>query len=245
MLHKDQCILARSMLVFVFYKKQMKQINSWTVIKEDLNIKYCLRKPLCRCVCGKEKNVWQTALNIGKSQSCGCIFRVVSAARIRERNLKHGLSRNAVNKGHDLYPVWIGMKRRCANSSLKGYHNYGGRGITVCEEWKSDFLLFLNWSTSNGYKKGLQIDRIDNDGNYSPKNCRWVTCHVNSRNKRSNRKINGQCISDLSLAISESNNLINERLKAGWSLEKSLNKPKRPYTYRVRIKRVPSTKKAK
>lgn len=90
----------------------------------------------------------------------------------------HGLSK------HPLYSVWKDMKKRCYGTKSKYYHNYGGRGITVCEEWKTDFKAFYDWAIKNGHKEGLTIDRKDNDKGYSPNNCRWATRSMQSSNQR-------------------------------------------------------------
>lgn len=82
-----------------------------------------------------------------------------------------------------LYEVWVTMKSRCENPNRKKYKDYGARGIKVCDEWQ-DAEAFCKWALSNGYKEGMQIDRRDNDGNYEPSNCHWVTPKNNSRNRR-------------------------------------------------------------
>lgn len=89
----------------------------------------------------------------------------------------HGMSRTK------LYHVWNGMKKRCRNKNLPNYKDYGGRGIYVCDQWK-EYMPFFTWANSNGYKDGLWIDRIDNDGIYEPNNCRWATPTVQQRNTR-------------------------------------------------------------
>lgn len=101
---------------------------------------------------------------------------------------KHGLSK------HPLYRIWTGIKNRCFYENGKGYKDYGGRGITLCQQWQNDFFCFYEWCTNNGWMKGLQIDRYpNNNGNYEPGNIRFVTHRENQRNKRNNRiiKING------------------------------------------------------
>lgn len=87
-------------------------------------------------------------------------------------------------KYRKIYMVWEQIKARCLNSNHKSYHRYGGRGITVCDEWTSSAKAFIEWSLSNGYKEGLHTDRIDNDKGYSPDNCRFVTQAENNKNTR-------------------------------------------------------------
>lgn len=107
---------------------------------------------------------------------------------------------------HGLYPhnkalfnVWETMKNRCENPKREKYKDYGARGIKVCEEWEKP-IAFVEWALSNGYQKGLQLDRIDNNGDYSPQNCRWVTPKENSRNRRNTKllTINGEtkCVAE-------------------------------------------------
>lgn len=132
---------------------------------------------LCQCDCGNTVTVSGKLLRSGNNRSCGCIRR----ERTIEMNTTHGLSMDGEKKSN-LFQRWMGMKNRCYNPKNDHYHRYGGRGISVCDEWLNDFQSFYDWSMSNGYKKKLQIDRIDNDGNYCPENCRWVTNKKNARN---------------------------------------------------------------
>lgn len=83
-----------------------------------------------------------------------------------------------------LYPVWQNMKSRCLNPNTESYSNYGARGITICDEWSDSFEVFEKWAILNGYNKNLTIDRINNDGNYDPFNCRWVSRTIQARNTR-------------------------------------------------------------
>lgn len=96
--------------------------------------------------------------------------------------------------------MWRGIKLRCYNKNSKRYKDYGGRGVAVCDKWKNDFMNFYDWAINNGYSDNLTIDRINNEGNYEPNNCRWVTIKQQSRNRRSNRNItiNGEthCLSE-------------------------------------------------
>jgi len=124
------------------------------------------RKITVRCKCGK---VFTTRVDyLNKKQNCGC-------AKLRGKRYTR------------LYGIYMGMKSRCYNPKVWNYSNYGGRGIRICDEWtapKTGFQKFYDWSYSNGYRDDLQIDRIDNNGNYEPSNCRWVTRSVNQFNRR-------------------------------------------------------------
>lgn len=95
-----------------------------------------------------------------------------------------------------LYTVWLALKQRCTNVRDKSYPHYGARGITVCDEWLNNFQIFYLWSMLNGYKEGLQIDRIDNDKGYSSDNCRWTTCSKNNQNRRCT-KLNWEIVDEI------------------------------------------------
>lgn len=128
----------------------------------------------CICDCGNVFNVSLNNLRIGNTNSCGCI-------RLKKpNNLTHNLRK------HPIYSVWANVKQRCFNEKFIKYSDYGGRGIGIDENWKNDFKSFYNWCLQNGYKKGLEIDRIDNNGNYEPSNCRFSSRSENMNNTRHN-----------------------------------------------------------
>lgn len=149
-----------------------------TVIERADNDKQGNAQWLCRCDCGNKKIVRGKALRKGRTSSCGCLLAQSSSQRMTKMLTKHGYS------GSKLYRVYYGMLRRCDNPKEKEYHNYGGRGITVCQEWRENVERFIEWALVNGYRNGLQIDRKDNDGNYEPSNCRFITTIDNCQNTR-------------------------------------------------------------
>jgi hypothetical protein len=126
----------------------------------------------CMCDCGKECIVNINNLKNGTTKSCGCFQQ--------ESRIDHGLSK------HPLNPVWRNARSRCNNPKDKAYKHYGGRGIVFCDEW-SEFKVFYDWAIAHEYKEGLELDRIDNDGDYCPENCRWATRKQQCNNTRSNR----------------------------------------------------------
>ena len=121
------------------------------------------------------------------------------------------------------------MKARCVDSNSHKYHAYGGRGITICEEWLNSFEAFYDWAMANGYRDDLSIDRIDNDGNYCPENCRWATPKEQANNTRTNRLLehNGEkrTVSEWADITGIAKKAIYRRLGRGWSVEKALTTP--------------------
>lgn len=131
---------------------------------------------LCSCSCGNTKIVGLSHLNHGHTKSCGCYKKDV----VRDRSETHGLSK------HSLYKTWVSMKERCLNPNHKFYKNYGGRGIKVCDRWINSFPNFL--LDMGDRPNGFTLDRINNDGNYEPSNCRWAT-KIEQINNRRNTKL--------------------------------------------------------
>lgn len=143
---------------------------------------------LCVCDCGNLCNKRADVLKSGNSNSCGCYRKergratIENALRERTRNAKQV-------KSERLYKVWRSMIGRCKYEKADSYSNYGGRGISVCDEWRNSYQVFKKWALENGYDESAPrgectIDRIDNDGNYQPDNCRWVSMKVQAHNKR-------------------------------------------------------------
>ena len=153
---------------------------------------------LCKCDCEKRTIVRQDQLTTGKTISCGCYMREIQLTNLKKRQIKKQQKDPCINRidGHyktwnplkhenpRLYRIWQAMKSRCYYPKNKCYHCYGGRGISICDEWKSSFNSFALWALSNGYKDDLSIDRIDVDGNYEPNNCRFATNGEQQKNKR-------------------------------------------------------------
>lgn len=147
----------------------------------------------CICDCGNECYVNTNNLTSGDTRSCGCLKSELTS----KRNSTHHKS------NHRLYAVWSGIKYRCYNKHCRGYENYGGRGISVCDEWLNSFESFYEWAIDNGYDEDAPrgkctIDRIDNDGNYDPSNCRIVDMKTQARNRRKfHRRRNVQPVEQL------------------------------------------------
>ena len=186
---------------------------------------------VCECDCGNIKLIEPCHWERGIVKSCGCMHDELN----RISTTKHGHS------GDRLYKVWSGMKQRCYNKNNSNYKNYGGRGITVCQEWLDNFMNFYNWAIENGYDYNAEfgectIDRIDVNGNYDPSNCRWVDAIVQSENKRpieeqDRKKYEYQgkkyFLYELCEMFNTSEPAIGYRMKElGMSLEQALTTPK-------------------
>lgn len=171
----------------------------------------------CLCDCGKRVIVKGRNLKNGNTRSCGCI-----KDNFEPPNKTHGMSRTR------LFRIWVGMKQRCENKNNPKYSIYGGRGIKVCDEWQ-EFIPFMEWAYCNGYNEKLTIDRINPNGNYEPKNCRWSNLKEQANNTRSTVFLtyNGETksASEWSEITKISSDTITRRKRSGWTDEECLTIP--------------------
>lgn len=174
---------------------------------------------VCLCDCGERKVMQVSVLRKGHAISCGC-FRTENPP-----NKTHGGSYSA------LFMRWVGMKSRCYKKTDRSFHRYGGRGIAVCDKWIDDFAAFREWSMSSGFRPELELDRKDNDGPYSPGNCRWVMPVENARNRSTSRMLSAFGETKPVAAWAEdsrcsvSADTLHKRLSYGWSHEEAISLP--------------------
>lgn len=179
------------------------------------------RRCHCRCICecGKRAEVYLSDLMKGRQVSCGCFRRDITSSL----NKTHGKHNSRLSR------IWRTMKSRCNNPNVKVYPRYGGRGIQVCREWNDSFLKFYEWALASGYADDLTIDRIDNNGNYCPENCRWVTVKEQNNNRSSCHFLTAfgktQTISQWSREVDIGAGRISYRILHGWTPERALTTP--------------------
>lgn len=171
----------------------------------------------CSCDCGNACYISSRNLLSGHTTSCGC--------RQKETQMKkkHGESTTR------LYGIWRNMKYRCQNVKSKDFANYGGRGISVCSEWKSSYEAFRDWALANGYQECLSIDRIDPNGNYCPENCRWITMEAQHGNIRNNVVVEIGCekhtIAEWCRLLNMPQKSVRTRIHRGMAPDKALTTP--------------------
>ena len=166
---------------------------------------------ICKCECGGETIARSSHLLSGNVSTCGC-------GKSHKRT--HG------DTGKRLYTIWSNMKSRCYNKNSSEYFRYGGRGISICEEWL-DYGVFKDWAINNGYSDELSIDRINNDGNYEPKNCKWSTAKEQANNTSRNRNVcvNGEThsVTEWARILGINQSTLSMRMnKYGWSEERAI-----------------------
>lgn len=138
-------------------------------------------------------------------------------------SVRHGLSKTRLHR------IWHSMYCRCYYPTTNQYNNYGGKGVKVCDEWKHNFVNFYNWAMSNGYNDSLTLDRIDNNKNYCPENCKWSTLEQQNNNRTTSKFItyNGKTQTQIQWCREYNINVVtfSDRIKRGWSIEEALTLP--------------------
>lgn len=197
-----------------------RRYGRWTVVRPALS-RGRGRRWLCRCDCGAENDVAQRSLVGGKSESCGCLSSERHSALLKRANHRHGL------RGTPEYKIWKDIVKRCHNERHHSYRNYGGRGITICQQWRTDPKAFCDY-VGKRPDSTLTIDRIDNNGNYEPGNVRWATRKTQRRNSRAIRLITiGDTTRPLFVWLEQTGmrrSRYKARRRAGWTEEAALTR---------------------
>lgn len=175
-----------------------------------------------KCDCGNQKVCDASAVKSGNTRSCGCLHDELCGQRARKYKYK-------VYENKRLHGIWVDVKRRCYSPSRPRYKDYGGRGITVCEEWLQSFDNFVEWALANGYDENLTLERKDVNGNYCPENCEWITLRAQCRNKRDTIYVEyrGETykLIELCKQAKVSYYTVHNRLQSGWSVEDAIDTP--------------------
>jgi len=196
--------------------KKGDKINKFTFVEELPRSKCGMRRVKVRCFCGNIVNVQLNNIKLrGETKTCGCSKK--------GGNPTHGMSST------NIYNSWRSLRQRCSNKNNREYHNYGGRGIKVCDRWINSFENF--YKDMGKRPKGKSIDRIDYNGNYEPENCRWATREEQDNNKRNNHFIEyrgeKKTLAQWSRKLKGGNKLVYDRIRAGWSNDRAVTeKPK-------------------
>ena len=193
-----------------------KRFGLWRVLRKSGNTPGGAALWLCRCDCGVERQVIGADLRKGKSTGCGC----TSINRLGDLRRTHGGS------GTRLYETWKNMHARCYSPSSDGFEHYGARGITICDEWRTDFAAFRSWALGSGYRDDLTIERVDVNGNYEPSNCTWIPHGQQSFNRNYTYKApDGDLWWHKAKANGISRAAFAQRIASGWSFEEASTWP--------------------
>lgn len=200
-----------------------QKFNRLTAIKIVGQSKNRINLWLCKCDCGNEHITTTTGLLTGQCKSCGCLQK----EKVSKLSYKHGLHKSKI------YGIWQAIKRRCYKDIGYKSKYYKDKNIKVCDDWldkENGFMNFYRWSMENGYKEGLTIDRIDNNGNYEPNNCRWVDMYVQNNNTSSNKYVTynneTHTVAEWCRKLNLNYHRTICRLLSGWSVEKAFTTPK-------------------
>lgn len=193
-----------------------RRFNMLVVQRRVANSKRGQSRWECLCDCGNSTIVTASNLKTGAVKSCGCLKH--------KKHDTHHLSHTPLCK------VWYKMRQRCYSINDQAYKDYGGRGITICDEWKNNFESFYNWSLANGYTDGLTIDRINNNDGYSPQNCRWSTPKEQANNRRSCRyfTFDGKTMNLMQWCnlLNLPYKIVHSRIyKSKWTFERAISQP--------------------
>jgi hypothetical protein len=204
------------------------QFGRWCVLGPGrIRMRTCgpLAYWLCQCECGTRREVGVRSLRDGSSASCGCL-RLERARAVMVRHARTGTREHR---------IWLAMKQRCLNPRHAAYPFYGGRGIQICPVWQTDFTAFLR--DMGECPPGMSLDRINNDGNYEPGNCRWVTRHEQMRNTRRNLWVTigdrTQCVEDWAREVGLDPETLRHRFHQGWSPEAIVYTPGRQEAHAI------------
>jgi len=203
--------------------KKGERFGRLTVINRIYTSNKKNSKWLCRCKCGKEIIVFANNLNRNHTKSCGCLRHETKT------NLKHGQAKKTSE-----YGTWAGMLKRCRNKNDHSYHAYGGRGIKVCRRWLKFENFFEDMGERPRGEERYTIERIDNNGDYTPQNCKWATYFEQANNTRKNIFITytgkTMTVSQWEKKLNLSRGLLYARLgQLKWSVERALTEPIRMY----------------
>ena len=200
-----------------------KRFERLTVIKRVNNSKHGDARWLCKCDCGNQVIVSSPNLKSNHVKSCGCLAKEIKS----QIHKKHGLTSTKI------YIIYHSMLNRCYNKNDKSYFRYGGRGISVCPEWRKDFINFYNWAMQNGYREDLTIERINVNDNYKPDNCRWATITEQANNRRTSKYIEYKgevhTIAEWAKIYNIPYLMFYRRLKRGWDFDKCIKTPPLKY----------------